>query len=106
MKNNLIVNLFLVLTAVVIVTIPLMVIKNSEFGGSDGAAEELITEISPAYEPWFSSLWELPGGEVETLLFSLQSAIGAGVFAFGMGYFTGKKHGLKEKNEERSDGKY
>ena len=106
MKKNLIVNLLLVVTAVVIVTIPLMVIKNSEFGGSDGAAEELITEISPAYEPWFSSLWELPGGEVETLLFSLQAAIGAGVVAFGLGYFTGKKHGLKEKSEESPDAEY
>ncbi|MFV0527678.1 MAG: energy-coupling factor ABC transporter substrate-binding protein [Lachnospiraceae bacterium] len=77
--------LILVLICVLIAVVPLTVIKNSDFGGADGAAEELITEINPDYEPWATSLIELPGGETESLLFCLQAAIGSGIFFFFMG---------------------
>lgn len=81
MKTVLILLLFCVLIAV----IPLAVIRDSEFGGADGAAEELITEINPDYEAWASPVFELPGGETESLLFCLQAALGAGVFGYGFG---------------------
>lgn len=61
------------------------------FSGADGQAEVLIGEIYPDYEPWFSSLWEPPSGEIESLLFSLQAAIGAGVLGFALGQFRGRK---------------
>lgn len=79
-------NLLILLIAVAIVVIPLIMIKDSEFEGADDMAEEVITEISPDYEPWFEPLWEPPGGETESLLFSLQAAIGAGI----IGYFFGR----------------
>ncbi|MBG9979514.1 energy-coupling factor ABC transporter substrate-binding protein [Facklamia sp. DSM 111018] len=85
--------ILLLLLCVVIAVIPLLMIQNSEFGGADGAAEELITEINPEYEPWFESLIELPGGETESLLFALQAALGAGVIGAGFGYFVGRKKG-------------
>ena len=65
--------------------------KGSEFGGADGAAEELITEISPDYEPWMESLLEPPGGETESLLFCLQAALGSGVLFFCFGYLVARK---------------
>ena len=37
----------LFLTAVVIAAIPLLLIKDSEFGGADGKAEEAIAELAP-----------------------------------------------------------
>ena len=80
----------LVCVAVLIGVIPLLTIKNSEFGGADGKAEELIGEINPDYEPWASSIITLPGGETESLLFALQAAIGAGVMGYVLGYFKGK----------------
>lgn len=83
-------NILLVCIAVLIGVIPLLMIKNSDFGGADGKAEELITEINPNYEPWASSIIELPGGETESLLFALQAAIGAGVMGYVLGYFKGK----------------
>ena len=60
--------------------------KDAEFEGADGQAEDVIGEINPDYEPWFDALWEPPSGEIESLLFSLQVAIGAGVigYIFGM----------------------
>ena len=63
----------------------------SEFGGADGAAEEAISSIDPDYEPWAESLIELPGGETESLLFCLQTAIGAVVIGFGFGYLVARK---------------
>ena len=45
------------------------------FSGADDAAGTAIEETG--YEPWFSSIWEPPSGEIESLLFALQAAIGA-----------------------------
>ncbi|MCG4586012.1 energy-coupling factor ABC transporter substrate-binding protein, partial [Anaerosalibacter bizertensis] len=54
-------------------------------------AEGVIEEINPDYEPWFESLWEPPSGEIESLLFSVQVAIGAGVIGYILGNMKGKK---------------
>ncbi len=61
------------------------------FSGADGQAEILITEIHPEYEPWFSSFWEPPSGEIESLLFSLQASVGAGLLFYYLGYRRGRK---------------
>jgi cobalt/nickel transport protein len=61
------------------------------FAGSDGQAEELITRMHPEYKPWFSSFWEPPSGEIESLLFSLQAAIGSGLLFYYIGYHRGRK---------------
>lgn len=86
----------LLLIIVGIVIFPLLTIKDSEFGGADGEAEGIITEINPDYEPWAESLIEPPGGETESLLFSLQSAFGAGIIGLGFGYFIGRKKHSEE----------
>ncbi len=64
---------------------------DSEFGGADGAAGDIIGEISPGYEPWFEGIgFEPPGGETESLLFALQAAFGAVVIGYTIGYYKGK----------------
>ncbi|MDF2923307.1 MAG: cbiN [Paenibacillaceae bacterium] len=83
--------LILLLAAVLIAVIPLIVISDSEFSGADGKAEEVIIELAPDYEPWAESLIEPPGGETESLLFSLQAGIGAGIIGFGFGYLVSRK---------------
>ena len=45
----------LLLACVIIAAFPLLSVKNSEFGGADGAAEEAILAIDPDYEPWAES---------------------------------------------------
>lgn len=89
--------LILVLVCAVILIFPLMTIRDSEFGGADGAAEELIAQVDPEYEPWAESIVELPGGETESLLFCLQTALGAVVIGFGFGYLVARK---KYRSEE------
>lgn len=77
--------IILLLICVIIAVVPLAFIKDSEFGGADGAAEEAITEIDPTYEAWADPVLEPPGGETESLLFCLQAALGAGVFGYCFG---------------------
>ena len=47
--------------------------------------------MNPDYTPWAESMIELPGGETETLLFCLQTALGAIVIGFGFGYLVSRK---------------
>lgn len=70
---------------VIIVLVPLVFMGDSEFEGADGQAGDIIAEIDPDYEPWVEPLWEPPSGEIESLLFSLQVAIGAGMFGYIFG---------------------
>ncbi len=83
-------NLILILLVVVIAAVPLWLLPDAEFGGADGQAEEAITELNPDYEPWFSPILEPASGEVESMLFALQAAIGAGVVGFVLGRITKK----------------
>ncbi|MHC5702997.1 energy-coupling factor ABC transporter substrate-binding protein [Streptomyces tirandamycinicus] len=67
--------------------------KEEPFTGADGEAETAITEIAPDYEPWFAPLYEPPSGEVESALFALQAALGAGVLAYYFGLRRGRRQG-------------
>ncbi|MDY0266899.1 MAG: energy-coupling factor ABC transporter substrate-binding protein [Methanimicrococcus sp.] len=73
---------------------------DSEFGGADGEAEDLIGEIDPDYEPWFEPFWEPPGGETESLLFCLQGAIGALIIGLFFGYYYGLNKCKKENSKK------
>ncbi|WP_416181159.1 energy-coupling factor ABC transporter substrate-binding protein [Chloroflexus sp.] len=70
---------------------PILLIRDTEFGGADAAAEVAVMETNPNYEPWFNPLFEPPGSETESLLFALQAGLGAGF----IGYFFGWHHGRR-----------
>lgn len=84
-------NILLIVALIILMTIPLLVLKDAAFEGADGQAEEAITDINPDYEPWFSPLIEPASGEIESLLFSLQAAIGAGFIGYFYGFVKGKR---------------
>ena len=94
--------LVLILLCGVIAIFPLIHIKDSEFGGADGAAEEMITQINPDYEPWFKNLIEPPGTETESLMFALQASLGTAVIAFGFGYLVARKKYSKDHDDAES----
>ncbi|GAA0125933.1 MULTISPECIES: energy-coupling factor ABC transporter substrate-binding protein [Clostridium] len=84
-KKNIII--LIILSAFLIIAPLAYYGSTSEFVGGDDQMEEVIAEIDGNYEPWFSHIWEPPSGEIETLLFCLQAAIGAGF----IGYYVGRK---------------
>jgi cobalt/nickel transport protein len=59
------------------------------WGGADGNAADLIE--ASGYEPWVDPFWEPPSGEIESLLFALQAAIGAVVIGYIFGYWRGSR---------------
>ncbi|HSQ33276.1 MAG TPA: energy-coupling factor ABC transporter substrate-binding protein [Peptostreptococcaceae bacterium] len=85
-------NIVLVIIAILLIASPLIINKNAEYSGSDGKAEETITEIDPNYKPWFSSIYEPQSGEVESLLFAVQASLGTGIICYYLGYIKGKKN--------------
>ena len=87
----------LIILVIALAIIPLFLAKGAEFVGADGEAEAAITEIKPDYEPWFSPLWEPPSGEIESLLFALQAALGVGFIAYFFGYKAGAKKNASQK---------
>lgn len=92
----------LLLLVIAIIVIPLFVLKGAEFGGSDDAGSQKVEELSKEYEPWFAPVLEtaLKGeipGEVESLLFCVQTGIGVGIIAFIMGRL------VERKKHENSD---
>lgn len=102
----------LLLIAVLIAVIPLFVLKGAAFGGSDDAGSQTIEEITGSdYQPWFTPVlekWmggEIPG-EVESLMFCLQTGIGTGVLFFFLGRYVEKtkwEKKLREKDSQSSD---
>lgn len=88
--------LILLAITVCLVFMPLFALKGAEFGGSDDAGSVMVEEIGGAYEPWFTPVLEtmldgeLPG-EIESLLFCIQTGIGVGVLAFLMGRMVERK---------------
>ncbi len=89
-------NLILLALVAAISVIPLVFVKG-EYGGADDKAETVITEIDESYTPWASSPYEPASGEIESLLFALQAAIGAGIIGFGFGRLSAKSK-AGEKN--------
>lgn len=86
-----------ILAAVILLAVvPVIALKGAEFGGSDDAGSQVVEEIKAGYEPWFTPVLEtmiggeIPG-EVESLMFCIQTGIGVGIIAFLMGRFVERK---------------
>ena len=97
--------IILLVIAVLIAVIPVAALRGAELGGSDDAGSVMVEEIHGEYEPWFTPVLEtalggeLPG-ELESLLFCVQTGIGVGVIAFFMGRFVERRKWVKKTGEE------
>ena len=105
MSKNVKTTIILLLIAVLIAVVPLFVRKDAEFGGSDDAGSVMVEEIQGReYTPWFTPVLEtalggeLPG-EVESMLFCLQTGIGVGIIAFVMGRLVERRKWQKQEED-------
>ncbi|MGW0898606.1 energy-coupling factor ABC transporter substrate-binding protein [Streptomyces goshikiensis] len=107
MSRNAKINTLLLLLVAALAVLPLALGlgegKEEPFAGADAQAEAAITELKPDYEPWFSPLYEPPSGEVESALFALQAALGAGVLAYYFGVRKGRRQGLAQAGRQATD---
>ena len=88
-------NILLILGVIALALLPLWIVERPAagpdgeevaiFGGADDQARNLITEIKPEYKPWFEPIIEPASGEIASLLFALQAAIGAGFIGYYIG---------------------
>ena len=85
LRNN-----WLLAMAVILLAVLPLVFVQGEFSGADDQAETAITTLNPDYKSWFRPFFEPPSGEVESLLFASQAALGAGVIGFVIGLYKGR----------------
>ena len=88
-------NILLIIAVVVLAVLPLVLVAKpaagpdgqavETFTGADDKAKKMISEINPEYQPWFESLIEPASGEIASLLFALQAALGAGFIGYYIG---------------------
>ena len=96
-------NWLLLLGVVLLAVVPLGMQRGAEFGGADGEAEAAIQAVQPDYQPWLEPLLTPASGEVESLLFSLQAALGAGTIGFVVGLYRGRSENYRRKRASDGD---
>ena len=102
MSKNTKIVLGLIALILILAIIPFFLAPGAEFGGSDDAGSQMVTQVTQKdYEPWFTPILEsalggeLPG-EIESLLFCIQTGIGVGVISFAFGYLVARKKYAKK----------
>ena len=108
-KSNKKTVIILLVIVALIAIVPLFALKGADFGGSDDKGGEIISEIQgKEYKPWFTPVLEtalggeLPG-EVESMLFCLQTGIGVGIIAFIMGRYVERKKWTTQEDNQKED---
>ena len=104
-------NLLLILGVIVLALIPLWIVEKPAagpdgeavaiFGGADDQAKNLIGEIRPDYVPWFEPLIEPASGEIASMLFALQAALGAGFIGYYLGVSRTREKMRREIEEKQ-----
>lgn len=90
-------NWLLVAGVIALALFPVLFVRG-EYGGADGQGTEAIQKLQPSYKPWFEPVVSLPSGEIESLMFATQAALGAGVVGFVIGLYRGRA--LAEERKE------
>jgi len=88
-------NVLLIVAVILLGALPLWIVEKPAagpdgepaeiFAGADDKAKNLIGEIDPDYQPWFAPLIEPASGEIASMLFALQAALGAGFIGYYLG---------------------
>ena len=93
--------IILIIVSLLLIIVPFIARKGAEFGGSDDAGSQMVEAIHGEYEPWFTPVLEtmiggeLPG-EIESLIFCVQTGIGVGIISYCFGYLVARKKYMRQ----------
>lgn len=73
-------SIILLLLAILIGVLPLLLLPDAPFRGTDSQAVERSQALQPDYSAWAHPLWEPPSDKAEVWLFLVQGALGFGGF--------------------------
>lgn len=103
-------NLLLLIAVALLAALPLWLVQKPApgpdgkpveiFSGADNKAKDLIGKIAPRYKPWFEPLLEPASGEIASLLFALQAALGAGFIGYYLGV-SATREKMRHETEKR-----
>jgi len=88
-------SIILLVLAAALCVAPMILPIKGDFVGTDDAASTAIEASHPGYVRWTHPFWEPPSKEIESLLFALQAAFGAGI----LGYVIGRRHGSRRRDD-------
>ncbi len=95
-------NLLLLLGVIALTAVPLLIhysrTGQPPFSATEEQAEDAIA--ASGYEPSNSGLWESFGPEIESMLFAVQAAIGAGLVGYCIGFYRGRHIQRKESSHD------
>jgi cobalt/nickel transport protein len=110
-------NLILLIAVVLLSVFPLWLVQKPApdaegrqaaiFAGADDQARDLVGKIDPDYRPWIAPLIEPASGEIASLLFALQAALGAGFIGYYLGVSLTRERMRREfekQDRERESG--
>ena len=93
----------LIIVSLLLIVVPFIALKGAEFGGSDDAGSQMVNEVTgKEYTPWFAPILEnfiggeIPG-EIESLIFCVQTGIGVGIISYCFGYLAARKKYMKQE---------
>ena len=91
------------IVSLLLIVVPFIALKGAEFGGSDDAGSQMVNEVTgKEYTPWFTPILEnfiggeIPG-EIESLIFCVQTGIGVGIISYCFGYLAARKKYMKQE---------
>ena len=93
----------LIIVSLLLIVVPFIALKGAEFGGSDDAGSQMVNEVTgKEYTPWFTPILEnfiggeIPG-EIESLIFCVQTGIGVCIISYCFGYLAARKKYMKQE---------
>ena len=93
----------LIIVSLLLIVVPFIALEGAEFGGSDDAGSQMVNEVTgKEYTPWFTPILEnfiggeIPG-EIESLIFCVQTGIGVGIISYCFGYLAARKKYMKQE---------
>lgn len=99
MRSSWKVNLALIAAVVAIFVLSFALAPRPDAGEAFAGTDSVVTEVleSDGTEPWFEPIFEPGSGEIESGLFALQAALGAGVLGYVLGNLRGRAAARREQ---------